>query len=262
VIYQTGGQAVKVKMIVTDLDNTLLQRDKTISNNTVDVFRRARERGVLVAFATARDFRFVTEYITPQFDINPDVLIADNGALALYNGKSLYRKMVPSTTVNTLIPRFDLVRCVSTEIAYYLSGEYSNDHWSIGKKDTVITDFTKEVENDAFYIDGTTNNPSRFLTESYPDIRTVAYSDVNLVTVVHREATKLNALIAVKNVLNIELNDIVAFGDDYSDIELLSYCIHSVAVANAIEECKAVANSTCGDCDEDGVACWIEENLL
>lgn len=45
-----------IKMIVTDLDNTLLRRDKTISNYTADVFRRVRERGVLVSFATVRSF--------------------------------------------------------------------------------------------------------------------------------------------------------------------------------------------------------------
>ena len=74
-----------IKMIVTDLDNTLLRRDKTISNYTIDVFKRVHECGVLTAFATARDFRFVTEHISPLFDITPDILIADNGALARHN---------------------------------------------------------------------------------------------------------------------------------------------------------------------------------
>jgi hypothetical protein len=72
----------------------------------------------------------------------------------------------------------------------------------------------------------------------------------------------LKALTAVRNALNIDFDDVAVFGDDYNDIELLSRCRHSVAVANAIDECKAAANYICGDCDEDGVAYWIEENLL
>ena len=75
-----------IRMVVTDLDNTLLRRDKTISGYTVDIFRRVRECGVLVAFATARDFRYVTERISPLINIVPDILVAHNGALARYNG--------------------------------------------------------------------------------------------------------------------------------------------------------------------------------
>ncbi|MDR0446612.1 MAG: HAD hydrolase family protein, partial [Oscillospiraceae bacterium] len=37
---------MNVKLIVTDLDNTLLRRDKALSDYTADVFRRVRERGV------------------------------------------------------------------------------------------------------------------------------------------------------------------------------------------------------------------------
>ena len=253
---------INVKMIVTDLDNTLLRRDKTVSEYTIQVFQRIRNHGVLIAFATARDFRFVTEYITPRTDITPDILIADNGALACYDGKDIYKKMIPSKIANSLLPRFKLVRCVSTEDAYYLSGEYSNDHWSIGKKATIVTDFAKVIEGDAFYLDGDTEKTSMILNEDYPDIRVVTYSDVDLVTIVHREATKLKALITVQNALNIEAGEIAYFGDDYSDIEVLSSCKNSIAVANAINECKAVANFICDTNDNDGVAKWLEENVL
>jgi hydroxymethylpyrimidine pyrophosphatase-like HAD family hydrolase len=38
--------------------------------------------------------------------------------------------------------------------------------------------------------------------------------------------------------------------------------IVSVAVSNAIPEVKAVASHVCGDCDEDGVSQWLEENVV
>jgi len=253
---------MSIKIIVTDLDNTLLRHDKTISGYTAEVFKRIREQGVLVVFATARDFRYVTEYTSPLNGIEPDVLISDNGALARYKNRSLFKKTIPCATVKTLMPRYDLVRCISTENAYYLSGEYAKDHWSIGKKATIITDFSQAVEDSAFYIYGNTNKPSATLTDNIPDIRIVTYSDVSLVTVVHYEATKLNALNAVCNALNIEATEMMVFGDDYSDIEMLSNCTHSIAVANAIDECKAAANYICDTNENDGVAKWLEENLL
>jgi len=252
-----------IKMIVADLDHTLLRGDKTVSAYTADVLRRVRECGVLLAFATARDFRFVTEYITPLTGIRPDVLIADNGALARYNSKDLYKKMIPSAAVNALMPRFKHVRCVSTENAYFLATEYARGHWSSGKKAAVITDFAKAVEDDAFYLDGRIDVPSlRLLLAEYPDIRSVAYSDVDMVTIVHREATKLNALIAVATVLHISMDRVAAFGDDYSDVEMLAHCKHGVAVANAIDECKAAAKYICDTNENDGVAKWVAQYIL
>ena len=251
-----------IKLIVTDLDNTLLRRDKTVSDYTVDVLKRAHRKGILSAFATARDFRFVTEYITPLTGITPDILISDNGALAYCNGIDIYKKMIPGSIIRELIPEFKLVRCISTEKVYCLSGKYSNDHWSIGKKDTIITDSFADFADDAFYIDGNIDNSSVFLTENYRDIRTFLYSDISLVTVVHRDAAKLNALLTVISYLNIQKNETVVFGDDYSDIDVLSGFNNSIAVANAINECKRASAHLCGDCDEDGVAHWIEENLL
>ena len=250
----------EIKLIVTDLDNTLLRRDKTISKYTVDVFRRVRDRGVLIAFATARDFRFVTEYISPLFGIVPDIIIADNGALARYNGNDLYKRLIPANITNILLSRFDFVRCASTENAYFLSDDYANDHWSIGKKATVITDFSDGIKDDVLYLDGNVGKLIVNITDGFPEVRAVTYSDVSLITIVHREATKLNALKSVERELNITTNEIVAFGDDYSDIDWLSYCVNSIAVANAINEVKSVANYVCGDCDEDGVAKWLEKD--
>ena len=258
----TGENKKNIKMIVTDLDNTLLRRDKTISGYTADVFRRVRERGVLVAFATARDFRFVTEYISPLFGIVPDIIIACNGALARYNGYDLYKRLILADMANALLSRFELVRCASTENAYFLSGDYANDHWSIGKTATVITDFSDGIKGDALYLDGDAGKLRADIKDEFPEVRVVAYSDADFVTIVHREATKLNALIAAERGLNITADETAAFGDDYNDLEMLQNCGIGVAVDNAIDEVKAVATYVCGDCDEDGVAKWLEERIL
>ena len=61
---------------------------------------------------------------------------------------------------------------------------------------------------------------------------------------------------------NVSLNEVAAFGDDRNDIEMLRICGIKVAVTNALDEVKAVADYVCGDCDEDGVAKWLEEYVL
>jgi hydroxymethylpyrimidine pyrophosphatase-like HAD family hydrolase len=78
-----------------------------------------------------------------------------------------------------------------------------------------------------------------------------------------KEASKKNALMAVIAELGILPEEVVVFGDDYNDIDMLSLPgVVSVAISNAIPEVKAVANYICGSNDEDGVARWLEENVL
>jgi Cof subfamily protein (haloacid dehalogenase superfamily) len=249
-------------MVAVDLDNTLLRHDKTVSEYTRIVFQRLRDRGIFITFATARDFRFVTEYITPLTGIKPDILIADNGAFASYKGIDVYRKMIPFKTVNNLMQHFKLVRCISTEANYFLSGKYTNDHWSLGKKDTIMTDFLFDMTDDVLYLDGIADDSLKEIATGFDDIRLVRYSDVNLITIVHSEATKLKALTAVVEMLKMKKSNVAVFGDDYSDLELLSNFEKSVAVANAINECKDVANYICDTNENDGVAKWLEEYIL
>lgn len=83
-----------------------------------------------------------------------------------------------------------------------------------------------------------------------------------LILTMHRNATKWNAINAVTARFKISTLDITAFGDDINDIEMLRKCGIGIAVANALEEAKAAADYICDTNDNDGVAKWIEENVL
>lgn len=52
-----------IKMVVTDLDGTLLRNDKTISDYTENVLAELKEQGILFVVATARPIRSVNEWL-------------------------------------------------------------------------------------------------------------------------------------------------------------------------------------------------------
>ena len=62
--------------------------------------------------------------------------------------------------------------------------------------------------------------------------------------------------------LNIPTESIASFGDDFNDIGMLKLCGKGIAMQNAIDEVKQIANEICLSNEDDGVARWIEENLL
>ena len=61
------------------------------------------------------------------------------------------------------------------------------------------------------------------------------------------------ALEAVRRRLGVEPMDTVAVGDQRNDLEMLRWAAHGVAMGNAPEEVKAIANAVTGDVDDDGL---------
>ena len=62
--------------------------------------------------------------------------------------------------------------------------------------------------------------------------------------------------------LNIPLEEIICFGDDFNDIGMLKLCGKGIAVSNAILEVKNIADEVTLSNNEDGVAKYIEKNLF
>ena len=75
-------------------------------------------------------------------------------------------------------------------------------------------------------------------------------------------AGKVQAIRELAKILDISSDDIVAFGDDINDIEMLKMCGTGVAVTNAVPDVQAIADSVTLSNDEDGVAEWIIQNVL
>ena len=73
---------------------------------------------------------------------------------------------------------------------------------------------------------------------------------------------KVQAIRELTDMLNVPLNEVVAFGDDKNDIDMLKLCGIGVAAGNAISDVKNIADHITLTNDEDGIAVYLEKNLL
>ncbi len=253
-----------IKLIVTDMDRTLLQTDKTISPYTAAIFRQAKEWGVMVAFATARPKRSVVPYFK---DVQADACIIHNGA-AIYLGEALlsHRGIPPRAARDILlsISRDYPAATLSIEIddVFYANFDVSAV-WN--NAEAIRTDFTdlplaKPAEKLIVGV-SSMDDIQRYAAYLPKDLY-IEMSDRQLGLIMHREATKFNGIKTLAAHLNIPLNQIAAFGDDYNDIQMLKGCGIGVAMGNALEEAKAAADAITLTHDQDGVAKWLEQNLL
>jgi len=93
------------------------------------------------------------------------------------------------------------------------------------------------------------------------DISAIPANENTFLNITSKKATKPNALRRLLGTQRERLENVVAFGDDYPDLDMLQTCGISIAVANAIPEVKSVARYLTASNDDDGVAVALEKML-
>ena len=226
-----------IKLIVTDLDGTLLRDDKTVSEGTMSALHHCRDAGIKTVFATGRGENSTcgAERVVPAGLF--DGYILNNGALAVADDVVVYSCFIADEMIEPL-----LVVCAELGLEHGFSrhGAKTGKFWTFG--------CTPEI---SALIDARLG----------ADLHLKVARD-GLGQIMHKDATKANAVASLARHWNIAQSEIVAFGDDLNDIDLLNYAGIRVAVANALNEVKSVADYICDTNDDDGVAKWLEENVL
>ncbi|MCL2404974.1 MAG: HAD family hydrolase [Defluviitaleaceae bacterium] len=252
-----------IKMVVTDLDSTLLRGDKTISAYTVDILRRLRDMGVKLVFATARPRRTVVQFLG---DFATDALIVHNGAVVYVGDKVHSHHGIASDVKSQILQTISLDYPAVTLSVEIEDLNYSNFDMKLvwAYDDGVMCDFADLPNKPADKITiGVSCHEDIAKFSSYlPDDLYIQMCDGRLGLVMHKNATKWAAIQDVAAYFGIATTQAVAFGDDYNDITMLKGCGVGVAVANALDEVKAAANYICASNEDDGVAKWLDSNLL
>jgi Cof subfamily protein (haloacid dehalogenase superfamily) len=259
---------MNIKLIVVDLDNTLLRRDKTISDYTKDIFTRLRNLGIHIAFATSRSVKASARF---RAMITPDIDITSGGAIATMNGKTLFRAAIDVETANAIIHDLKasegVLQITADTEEYYFNSKPIDSSWAgwVDYTDSITTDFSEPLHiPDVFKITPNAISADTILTitSNYPSVDVLHFTGEDWYQIKSRKAAKQYAVAAVCAELGFPMSEVVAFGDDNNDVKMLHDCGIGVAVSNAIDEAKGAADYICGDCDEDGVAKWLAGNVL
>ena len=106
--------------------------------------------------------------------------------------------------------------------------------------------------------DKTLSIVERFLTKD------LYYTIANghLIQIMNKSATKWNGVKAMLDAANCTAEETIYFGDDYDDIEAIKMCGIGVAVFNGVTEVKNAADYITESNDADGVAKFIDEEIL
>lgn len=251
------------KMILTDLDGTLIRSDGSISEHTKSILKSCRNRGIYVVIATARYWIGAERYIE---EIQPDYEITTDGTLIHRHGEQIYSCKLETEDTNRIVQDI-LARDDKTEITVATGREvlWNSKHISESEKlhKAVYCDYRKPLSCQANKIVAALPDYETALEIANKNhCRLQSYRGENWYAFLPETAGKVQAIRELAKILNISPNEIAAFGDDKNDVEMLKMCGTGVAVNNAVPEVKAAADCVTLSNDEDGVAEWLAKNVL
>ena len=269
-----------ISLILSDLDGTLFHDDKSISDYSKRVIAQAQQKGILFGICTSRAGINAVKYLE---GIKPDVFISNGGGLVTVKNempkqvrhdggchseldsgsKKIYDCQFTVEEVRTLIKTaFDVF---GPDVILSLDNEhglYSNSKEELPDKFWEFNDFSDFNETGMkFCIESLDKEKIEKVASSIGlnQIDYLPFSDIPWYKLSKKGATKERAIEVLCNHLKITPAQIVAFGDDFSDIGMLKLCGKGVAMENAIAEVKQIADEVCLSNEADGVAKWIEK---
>lgn len=249
----------RIKLIISDLDQTLLRSDKTISEKTLEILSQCRLKGIFIGIATARSEKAAQTYLT---QIQPDYLIADGGARVKLKNKIIYRSPLSVETTNALLKEF-VCREEITKITVETDGGYLTNFTLPSSSDYAhaqYENFQRGIEWEAYKIVVDTKHPEivETIAKKYPDCKVLSFSGESWHRIAHKNATKWTAIQALLDHLSLSPGHVCAFGDDFSDLEMIEKAGLGIAVKNGIPEIQEKAHYVTDENDNDGVANFIE----
>ena len=272
--------ALPYSIIALDLDGTLTNSEKNITPRTFDALMKAQREGVRLVLASGR----------PTFGIAAlanQLQLADYGGYVLsYNGGRIIdwceKTVIFSQVVDQkLVPiLYDFAEKAQLPIVTYLpeailasknEGEYLAEEARINGMPVVVA---QNFVEEAMQISG---GSTKFLIPGEPELLIQLESEMKAALSeqmdVFRSAPcflelppkgidKAQSLQRLLTHLGLERESLMAFGDGFNDLSMIQFAGQGVAMANAVEEVKSIADFVTTSNEEDGIAHALEQLLF
>lgn len=262
-----GDGMKKIKLILCDMDGTLLNSKKEEPAKFRYYVDKLTKQGIMMGIASGRQYVTLKEQFA---DISDKLLfISDNGTIVFQAGKCIYNNPMQKEDLLEIKRRLD-----NSSTAYMiccgLKGAYAfSENPEFIKQATVycknlsyvpsvaaIDDVICKVAIYDFY--DAKNNILPLLSNLHSGL-TAVHSSYNWVDVSNSGISKGSALKMLQEQLGISQNETMVFGDYLNDAEMLQEAHYSYAMENAVAEVKAIANFIAPSNDDLGVIKILEQ---
>lgn len=259
----------QIKMVVTDMDGTLLNSKHEVSPRFFEIFEELKKKDIIFVAASGRQYNSMVDKLAPIKD--DIVVIAENGALIKHQDEVLLTTPIDKEEVDRIL---DIVRPLKNvhPVICAQYNAYANDasdafltmlreyysEFDIVKDQTAVD---TEVLKIAIYHFEDSEKYIYPFVQHLEDSLKVKVSGANWVDISHQNAHKGYALQKVMDQYQIAAHQVMVFGDYNNDLEMMQLSNFSFAMANAHPNVLKNAKYTTLSNNEFGVEQVLEKLL-
>ncbi len=268
---------MKYKFVAADFDDTLLRSDYTLSERTLNTIRKYVQKGGVFTVATGRMYTSIARYLN-VLDVSAPIICYQGGLIADQKTGEILRKSVMSNDLALRLLHelegrgmyiqmyYDDVLYVKQKTAYTLKYERTNRIQAVETNEP-LSEFARRNQVE----------PTKLLVIEDPvalkrisdEVRAAFATEVlvNLtkpyfMEIASNRASKATAIQFLLDRYGFTKEECIAVGDSMNDVSMIEFAGLGVAMGNAFDEVKKIANYVTLTNDEDGVAEVIEKFCL
>ncbi|NLC96375.1 MAG: HAD family phosphatase [Erysipelotrichaceae bacterium] len=264
-----------LKLIVSDIDGTLINSKSECTPRTVNAIAEARKKGIKFALCSGRPISGIKPLLKEwNLEDNCDYIVGMNGGEILNwnTNRHVLSYTLDEETVKELIKLY--------EDEGHIASYYDDTGLHVSRMSEDVERVATRTATPVFVndINEMTKGPQSKLMiivkpelmeeveafyEKTKDDRYIGFKTaIDLFEMNNPLLAKDIGVKVIATQMGIELDDILAFGDTSNDVAMLEEVGHSVCMSNGSEDAKEAAKYIGLSCDEDAVAVFIEDNVL
>lgn len=269
---------MKYKLIVLDVDGTMLNSNREVTKRTVQTLRRVQQMGIKVALASGRP----TYGILPlarriDLDVYEGYIISYNGAQVMEakDGQIIFERRIDPQMVPYIEKK---ARKMGLTMAYYdgnevVSDDISNPHVADEaqmngmslRQDEMISVGMDDWPSEIMLVsddEQALNSLEQYMQRHLAGVMDTIHSNPYYLEIVGYQVGKSYAMSALVQKMGIQMSEVLAIGDGAADINMIQMAGTGVAMGNATEGVRRCADFTTLSNDEDGAAVAIERAIV
>lgn len=256
----------EIGIVFFDIDGTLVDMEKKeISPKTLEVLHRLKERKVILCLATGRGPLSLPHFEGVEFD----AFLTFNGSYCFDREGTIFSNPLLSEDVQTILQNAASIHrpvSIAAKDQMVANGKDADliQYYSFAKREVEVSDQFEAVAKGEVYqvMLGCRKEDHLLLLRGTHRARITAWWD-RAVDIIPSDGGKGEGIRQILSYYHLDRSAALAFGDGDNDIEMLEAVGHGVAMGNASQRLKAVADDVCGDVTEDGIYYYcLDHGLL
>lgn len=254
-----------IKIAFFDIDGTLIDMNKKVmSEKMLETLIRLKEKGSMICIATGR-----APMSLPRFqNIEFDAFLTFNGSYCFNKDQAIFCNPISASDVKKIIQNAAAINrpvSLATKDRLAANGKDQDlaDYYSIANLEVAIADDFEAVVNEEIYqvMLGCFEEEYFQIMKDVDNAKITAWWD-RAVDIIPADGGKGTGIEKILEYYHLDKSQAIAFGDGNNDIEMLQAVGLGVAMENASDKLKGIADDICGHVANDGIYHYCLEHGL